>query len=64
MRVQPKLERGLLGLLLGGGLFGHIFADSLPPSRPWEPDAFRPVTEARIATLAAYAAWQAMLPAK
>ena len=47
-----------LGLLLPGSLFA---AADTPPPRPWEPDAFLPVTEARIAALpaAAQPAWRA-----
>src|SRR6478735_5933893 len=47
-----------LGLLLLGSL---LAAADTPPPRPWEPDAFLPITEARLAALPAaeQPAWRA-----
>jgi len=48
-------------LLCAAGVVSALAADSVPSPRPWEPDAFLPVTEARIAALPAadQPAWRA-----
>lgn len=59
-RPRSTFARLLTGSVL---LSGWIFAadQAIPPPRPWEPNAFLPVTEARLATLPAaeQPAWRA-----
>jgi PelA/Pel-15E family pectate lyase len=58
---MPQLPRFFPRLvLLATGAISFAAAD-IPPPRPWEPDAFLPVTEARIAALPAteQPAWRA-----
>ena len=60
---MPRLPRSLIPLCVAGlsVLTLAKAADNIPPPRPWEPDAFLPVTEARIAALPAteQPAWRA-----
>ena len=60
---MPALSRFFrrLPLLVAAGAVSAFASDATPPPRPWEPNAFRPVTEARIAALpaAAQPAWRA-----
>src|SRR6188768_1776095 len=59
---MSHLPRFLFRLvLLATGIFSSASAADVPPPRPWEPDAYLPVTEARIAALPAaeQPAWQA-----
>jgi len=59
---MPRLPRFLPRLvLLATGVASFAPAADIPPPRPWEPDAFLPVTEARLTALPAaeQPAWRA-----
>jgi PelA/Pel-15E family pectate lyase len=60
---MPRLPRSLIPLCVAGlsVLTLAKAAETVPPPRPWEPDAFLPVSEARIAALPAseQPAWRA-----
>lgn len=60
---MPRLPRFLVPLFVAGLSVVTLAkaTEAIPPPRPWEPDAFLPVTEARIAALpaAGQPAWRA-----